>query len=632
MHDEGFLQRLAENVTPGDGLRARVSDRIQARIQPRALANLVPGVTPAKDVRLSLRQRILGAIKPSSADELASLAADIGLPATSMNRLKNAVLSRLEPLQESVAIHSGLKWTAAFAVFILIIRAMPLILLAPSIQAEVGVQLIPGGEDVSVYVGGVWRPSASPEILRGPVMVRTGIAPATLILSDQGVLRLAPNTVIKLHDSEAAESVLSPTATIVRGQLWALGLLPPIVDGLRLETSHGTLSLNAGSTSVSDDGDSVSVSVFDKGVTFQHGKQTAFLVTGEKIVVKDDRPFSIISLPANIFAEPWVKDNLSQDAVHRNEIAKLQEERREKMAGILPTSIFYSAKRMAEEVDVFFTLTHDGRTEKRISQANTRLNEALALIKDGQNNEATGPLTEYKQSLVALASDDGDNLVKYLIKKQIADASTTLSTPLEGTGSVALLQEAVMQVGAAIPNGNLSARDIEGYILVDKLAQIHESLLAKQNSASAAETYAEVQPYLSALLQTQSGAHPLLQKEARALLVSASALIKNTVKTGSDAVLIAMQTDIEQYLPQEQADVLLSEEELTARVQSMMERIFVFRHPRSRYNQLLAEMQNLRGDPNRGTLLRRLKHALPEGLGEYVNTEIQQLGDELSGR
>ncbi len=94
-------------------------------------------------------------------------------------------------------------------------------------------------------------------------------------------------------------------------------------------------------------------------------------------------------------------------------------------------------------------------------------------------------------------------------------------------------------------------------------------------------------------------------------------------------MLSTIASDIAQYLPAEQDKILLSEEELSAHVEQVVERVLLFRHPTSRYNQLLAEMRDLETDPNRGTLLRRLKAALPEGLGEYVNTEIQELRDEL---
>lgn len=590
------LRRLAQNVAPSEDFRTRVKARMRARIRMQTIQSLVSGTEPSKAFRVSLKDRLMG---------------------------------RLAPLRRSQAVHTGFKWAAAFAVFILIIRAMPLLLLAPTTSAEVGVQLVPYGGDVSVYTGGVWRIVDAPIVVRGPIMVSTGEGQATLILNDDGVLRLGSNTTLKLHDTGDRPQFASsgPTATLLRGELWALGLLPPIVDGLTLETTLATLSLNAGSTFVTDKDGTVSVAVYDKGVTLTSGKQTSFLVTGEQASVKADKPFSITTLPARAFTDAKVSTYLSQDAVHRTEIARLQDERRETMAGILPTSFLYPAKRIAEQVDVLFTLTEDGRTEKRVSQANTRLSEALALIKEGQSTEASGSLTEYKEALMGLAADENDNLVKYLIEKQIADASASLSVASNGSGtSVALLRDAVAQVGAVIPDAELSSKNIEGYVLVDKLAQMTR-LLRENDPVAAAHVYTEVRPYLAGLLSEKDGAHPLLQKEARSLLVSVSSLLKKSPQFSD--VATAMMKDIAQYVPSEQAEILVSEEELNAQVAAMINRIFIFRHPTSRYNQLLAEMRAIEGNPNRGTLLRRLKAALPEKIGEYVNTEIQKLSDEL---
>jgi hypothetical protein len=75
----------------------------------------------------------------------------------------------------------------------------------------------------------------------------------------------------------------------------------------------------------------------------------------------------------------------------------------------------------------------------------------------------------------------------------------------------------------------------------------------------------------------------------------------------------------------------LSESELNAQVQAIVDRIFALKLPRSRYNELMNAMRDLEGNPNRGTILRRLYRALPEnGLAGYVRTEIKELGDELN--
>jgi len=634
MLDESTLKRLTDSVTPGDDLRKRIHARVQARIQPSVLMASVKRTQPSSAFRTNLKDRVFRLIQghPLAAD-IQDLASSTDVPLVRLSVLRENVLSRLQPIVQVPVIHIALKWAAAFAVFVLLLRAMPLVFLAPATRANVNIQLIPSGQDVTVFVGGFWRVVDGPEVISGPIMIRTtGDSRATIILNDDGVLRLGENTTIKLHvvADHTETSSFSPTATIIRGQVWALGLLSPVLDSLSIDTLHGTLSLNSGSASVEEDGHQATVAVYDRGATFQHGKQIAFLVTGEKAIVKNEKPFDIMTVSTKTFSESWVAGNLQQDAVHRAEIAKLQQDRRDKMAGILPTSFFYPAKRIAEEVDVLFTLTHDGRAEKRIQQADTRLSEAIALLKEGQDTEAAGPLTEYRDSLIAMASGTGDNLVKFLIKKQIADASVSLNTVVTAPEANAqIVRDAVLEVSAAIPDTALKSHDIEGYVLVDKLAEINRTLGTK-NLTGGLVAYAEVRPYLQELLAEKTGAHPLLQKEAKALLVTTSSLIKEVTKGAPDKVAQAVQTDIAQYLPPEPEQILVSEEQLDAQVREMTARIFLFRTPRSRYNQLLYEMSELKGNPNRGTLLRRLYRALPEnGLGAYVLTEIKNFGDEL---
>ncbi len=633
MLDESILQRLSQDITPGDDLKSRLKMRIQSRINP--LQKSVDLVQPSLSFRKSMKERVRTTLQGSAiADGMRDLAGSISLSGERVLSLREMILGRLSMRPEPSLVHSGIKWTASFALFLLMIRAIPLVLLAPATQADIGVQLIPNGDDVSVFVGGVWRDVDSPEVARGPMMIRTGQSQATIILNDDGVIRLGSDTTFKLHDIGDRPQFVSagPTATLVRGQIWVLGLLPPVVESIVVETTRGQVDINSGSASISEENKATTVAVYDRGVTFRDGEQTSFIVSGEKGVIGDgNSSLSILSMPTRAFASPLVSQNLEQDAVHRNEIAKLQQERRERMAGILPTSILYSAKRIAEKVDVLFTLTHDGRTEKLIAQADTRLSEALALLKEGQNMEASIPLNEYKDSLVAMASGTGDNLVKYLIKKQIADASATIS-PTTSSGKIQLVSLAVLEISASVPDTALQSKDIEGYVLVNKLTQINHALSVENNLTGALLAYSDVSPYIKQLL-SENGTHPLLQKEAKSLLVSTSSLLKQVGNSSQNKILVAAELDLSQYLPSEQESVLVTEAKLDGVIQDIVGRIFIFKAPLSRYNQLMLEMSELRGNPNRGTLLRRLYSALPEnGLGGYVLTEIKNFGDELNGR
>ncbi len=602
MLDETTLHRLVASVTPNDALRARVKNRMRNAIEPVSLRSSVMAVQPSSSLRLKLRECILGRLPLETHDSF---------------------------------MHSSLKWAASFALFLLVVRMMPLMFLVPPTKADVGVQLIPVGNDVSAFIGGVWRNVPTPEVVSGPLMIRTaGESRATLILNDDGVIRIGTDTTFKLHDigDRPQFAHAGPTATLVRGQIWVLGLLPPVTESISIETVSGNIDINSGSASIREDSERTTISLYDRGATFRHNGETSFLVSGERGISNVNGAFSIVKLPVSAFADAFVSQHLEQDAVHRTEIGKLQQERRARMAGILPTSILYSAKRIAEQVDVLFTLTHDGRMEKRIRQADTRLSEALALVKEGQSTEAAAPLTEYRDSLVAMAGGTGDNLVKYLLKKHIADASVSVD-PQTSSGKIQLVRSAIVDVSASIPDTALQSRDIEGYVLVSKLTEINHMIAVQGNLSGALLAYADVSPYLQSLLAEEGGAHPLLQKEATSLLVSTSSLIKQAAQDSQNSIVVAVQADLDQYLPPEPDTTLVSEAELQSVIDGILKRIFIFKAPLSRYNQLLYEMSELKGNPNRGTLLRRLYRALPEfGLGEYVLTEIKNFGDELKGR
>jgi hypothetical protein len=112
--------------------------------------------------------------------------------------------------------------------------------------------------------------------------------------------------------------------------------------------------------------------------------------------------------------------------------------------------------------------------------------------------------------------------------------------------------------------------------------------------------------------------------------VNTSSLLKKIPKTDADQLLTAMGTDVSKYLPPEPEKIEELNAKWAAQVEGMRHRIIDnLITPGGRYNQLLVEMDGIQNDPDRGHLLRLLQKELPERLGEYVNTEIKNLGDEL---
>ena len=94
-------------------------------------------------------------------------------------------------------------------------------------------------------------------------------------------------------------------------------------------------------------------------------------------------------------------------------------------------------------------------------------------------------------------------------------------------------------------------------------------------------------------------------------------------------------SDIEAFLPTRPLTserVLLSEEEVTTIVQSMLERIYTFTMARSRENQLQFELSAIRHHNEEGRLLRALYEVLPSGsrLHDRVRRAIVDLRWELA--
>lgn len=617
---------LPESVNPSSEGRDRMWKRISSSLEPKSsFSRVVQSVRPSSDFHASTREQILARIAPPLGEALKGLSSKVTFPLRSLT-----FLDALEPAEKPPMFHAWLRWSTAFVLVVLVFRLAPLVVLSPT-QADTAVQLIPHGQGVQVFEGGVWRAARASEVLQNGVMIATDdISEVTLVLNDDGVLRMAANTTLKLHDlGDRPQNVSTgPTATLVRGRVWALGLLPPFIDGLSLETDRGTLALNAGSASIEKrDNGEIDVSVFDKGVTFLAQGQPTLLVAGERLAATDT--VKVSKMKDSVFAESWPKKNLSQDAVHRAEIAKLQEERQKKLAGILPGSALYPVKRVAEKVDALFAFTSDAKTQKQVDQANTRINEALALLQDGQDDEAIAPLAEYTHSLVALAETGEDTLVRHLLARTLAD-ETAKTGATDTHIRLDILQQALDDITASVPDA-APIDDLQGYLLVDKLTQVRQAIKTGAEPQEIAFLYKEVRPYLSQILSDDSTTNELLKREAEYLLMSSATLAQSSSKPTSGPLLIALDADISTFLPEESDALKVTGEELDAQVTAMVERIYVFRHPLSRYNQLLTEMKSIEKHPSRGTLLRRLKVALPDGLGEYVNTELKKLTDGQRG-
>ncbi len=637
---ERLLRGAGDAVSPSRDVQEGIKTRMLRRIEtPAAIRSALEASRPAEDVHGRLKANILARILPDGAGILDRLRASFTPPPHVHLWLRSYILGRIETVPAQPFLPRLLRWTAAFAFVLLAVRSSPLFFVAPPLRADSSVLLVPMEGEVSVLLGGLWQPVTEEITLQGEASVRTGDAGyATIIVHDDGVLRLAPGTTFTVRDITDRPTVaaVTPSFSLDGGMLWAQAFIPEAIGpGWVVDVGQGTVRLNEGSVSIARVDGKTDVEVWDRharvGVTSV--SWDTMLVAGEGAKVTAGRSVVVRKLSDDEANEAWVEQNLRRDAVHRREIAFLQKERRAKNAGILPTSTLYPVKRVAEAVDVLFTFGEGARAQKRLQQASTRLNEAAALLESGsgsQTEAAQRSLDEYRQTLLSVATGSGQD-VQTLVQQQVLSEVADISAALPDDEGY-LLKKTVMETSAEIPGSQVKAEDVQEAMVVDTLASL--TLRAQEGDVQgAADGFKELLPSL-ALAQQPTVDRDVRRETEAALEVFAGVLREEAGASGTGTLITQ---ELSPYLPVEEpaAPVIrsLTEAEVEALAQQIYDRVFGYKMPRSRYNQLLAEFRSLEGNPDQGRILRQLYRILPEnGLGQYVRTEFQRVREQVQGK
>ncbi|MDA1208867.1 MAG: DUF5667 domain-containing protein [bacterium] len=639
MSNPSFIRRLHADTIPPKGAKQRIAQKIERRISPSTimLREVNAALTPNVYEGLTIWERVFKRIEHTvPVDVFARMRS---FPSQELQaKLRTQLLARLVPAVVVPVPYRRMKWVAAFAVFTLLVRVSPMLFIASPTIADSAVMMLPTKGEVSVSVAGLWQPVGEEFTVEPGMLLRTNSGEASILFHDDAVVRLAPNTTIQIHDTSGrlgpVATDLLPTLTLYTGELWVQGLVPSHVRGITISTSYGLVTVNEGSVTIAED-DIVDVAVFDRRVSVQHEGHDAVLVSGERTQMWEGNVLLVKKIASSRFQDSWPAQNLARDAVHRREIAQLQHERRVAVAGILPTSPFYSVKRIAETVDVLLTFDDEHRLNKRIANANTRLNEAAALISEDQNEIASESLAEYRSILVALAGETSDEvLTQFLLQQSFAEASADMAAALPAD-DMYLLKKAVLEASIEM-DSMISVTDLQGILLMDRLMGLITDL-ENDIVANIHEAWVEMQPHLALLEDETSGFQPGLRKEIMALLSQFAKEVQNNERR--IAILDPELVDqVAQYLPTRTpfAEVAhLTEQELDELVQSIRDRIFVFHMKQSRVNQLVTELRALSAHPDQGLILRRLYFALPDGPENFpakVRKEITMLRWEIEGK
>lgn len=630
MTPEPLLHGLREDLSPDHGQKDRVRMRMQARIgASRLLEQAKHEASPTDAQHDELWNGILRRIDaPQASGVFDRLKTLIGPSDSQQAAIRGPLMQRLAPVEVRTSFR-WTKWTAAFALVLVALRASPALFLAPQTVAESAVILVPTKGGVELALHGLWQPASEEVTVNEPVQLRTDSGEATILLHDDGTIRLADHTTISLYDlSDRPEPALDgPTLMLTSGRVWMQGLLPDHLRGIVVATPHGAVTVHGGSVSVSVDEDDLIVRVWDRKAIVTHGETSTVLVAGERIRLSSTSVGEVARIGESEYDEFWVAQNLKRDAVHQRAIAQMQQERRAAQAGILPTSPLYPVKRVAERVDVLFTLDPETRLQKRLDLATTRLSEAAALIAEGSTG-ASVPLEEYKETLRSLASGSGDSVTQFLLRQQLAENSAGVSAALPDDEGY-LLKRAVLETSAELPVDGLDEADVQGVLLVDTLDVLHAAIAAGDTEA-AEKTYAALEPYL-ATIQSGTTLKPDIKKEALSLLADAAEKLAESSATG------ALADGIERVVPkpyvpapvEEPVAIPLTDEQIDALIARIKQRVFVYESQRPRRNQLIVEMKKLEGHADEGRILRRLYNEFSaEESSVVIRRRIQDLRED----
>lgn len=631
MTPESSLERLRESLQPADMQRERVRTVMQRRIDgSAALLRARDEATPSDAQKQHVWQGIVHRIELPALTGMFDRVRALLTPSVQQQfAMRSRMFMRLSPVQVRSS-YSRSKWVAAFVLVLLALRVSPALFLAPQTIAESSVMLLPTRGNVEIALHALWQPVVDEFTIDEPLQLRTDDGEATIILHDDGTIRLASDTKVSLHDvSDRPEpSIDGPTLTVSQGQVWVQGLLPKHLRGITIATPYGSVTVHAGSVSIAVEDGRTTVRVWDRQADVSHAGVATSLIAGDRARFGEAAQLSVTELSNEEYAEDWVAQNLRRDAVHQREVAQMQQERRAAQAGILPTSPLYPVKRVAEKVDVLLTLSPEAKVQKQLQQASTRLNEAAALLADGGTGAVT-PLKEYKEALLAIASGSGgDSVTQFMVRQQVAENTADIAAALP-SDELYPLKETVLRASVELAVSTVDASDVDGILLVDTLDALRQSIDAG-DAAGAQATFTSLQPYLSSLEENDS-LKPDVKKEVMGLLSKAAEKLQ--LQSGTGLEITTLSADLEPYLPKPPAvptPTPLTDEEINVLVADIRARILVYSQARSRWNQLQQELVHLQGHYDEGRILRRLYDALPEnGLARYVRVAIQELRERV---
>ena len=644
---ENTIKRLVEAKKLTN--RAKMRKNILKRIEGKMIKDITAkSFKPSYD----LRSEILNRISQSKTNESLSSVRDFLSPKSNViSILKKEILQRISggsynqiELHESVLTifkPKIIRFASVAVVFALLIRITPALFIVTPTQAESQSLLIPTKGFVATIDGAEWLPITEETNLSKALTIRTGTeSEATIILRDDSILRLAENTEINLRKSAFDHSSNRSIARVIYGQVWLSSFLP---ETLSRETNitipQGNIAVKQGSISVLADPLQSSVQVFHRSANIlaMGSAGSIHLVQGDQLSLLPEGSTQRHIVTKAVKNEDWTKENLSRDAVHRTQIAEKKQMHAESLAGILPTSTFYSIKRASEAIDMLLTLGEKPKNEKRLRNAETRLNEAVALLQTGEKEATQISLEEYKEEMQKLVANT-DAEARELLTNSLIDSNSTVSSVLPHS-KLYIAKKVVLETSSTLSTSELPTTQVDLYLLSDALLNI-ESLISEGKIDKAYDAFNGISIVISSVLENNELNEMVVEKESiksiknilRSIVFSLEQS-KDVVSADQIKLASKMLSDVSNYLPITQivtASTVQPEEcmragEILRRTNLFLSSVYTYKTSRAQRNEVLRQISNLPDCAESGKILSKVMNKVPVFTRSFVWEALQDM-------
>ena len=640
---ESTIQRLAKTASPS--AKSRMRRQILRRIEGSLLTDTAKSAVPD---RVKLKKHILARVAmPKAAGVLEGIRTALSPSLATVLDLRAEVLDRIALWQPIPVPLWQRTWkpVAVTAALALVLRMTPALFIASPIQASSQNLLNPTQGVVATTDGAEWNELSGELVLDHPMTIRTGVdSAATIVIGSDAVLRLGENTEVNLREAAFDPSNSGPIARVSYGQLWMMSSLPEaLLAGTSIVLPQGTLGIKQGSVSILADPQQSAIQVFHGFArVMPTGDDAIHLIQGDQLVMLPGGGTQRHLITDAMRSNEWVTENLSRDAVHRSEVTKRKQELAETAAGILPDSAFYLLKLASEKFDLGLTLSGKSRQEKKLMHAQTRLNEAVALLNTGKADEATRPLEAYREAIRSIATLSEEE-VRALLADSLLSSSSTVADALPNSELYAV-KEAVLEAAAEVQATEIQPNEVDLYLLSDALLEI-ESLIAQGEIFQATSAFNGIEGAVASVTKDQTLGETVIGKDALKAMktilrsIAFSLTQAEEIVQGDEGALIASLKERVAGLSPSPApatvattddnpNICMTVREVLRRTNQFLASVYTYQTPRAQRNEVLRQISLLPDCPQSGRVLAKVMNKVPVFTRSFVWEALHDIGSD----